>query len=849
MYDHHVFEALTLAVPGLIWVSDSQGCVEFNNAHWSEFTGKPQSAGLGLGWLDAIHPADAAAFRAQLPLVATTHENVQAEMRVRRHDGAYHRHLLSVRHVGEDKWIGCAIDAHEWLTAEMRDATQGGILDMIIAGAELEKVLAELCRAAEKQIPGATCSILLVDAEKGCFTSGIAPRMAVGMMEAVPRIKIGSGVGSCGTAAFERRDVISRDIATDPLWDSWREMVLPLGFRACWSKPVFDSQGEVIASFGFYFQETREPTVVEDQELSRLRGLASLSIERARMLEALRESEEHYRHTVEQNPQIPWTADPKGSILSVSSRWADATGIAQADTLGNGWLKALHPEDVNPTTESWDEALSTGNALDLNYRIRMKDGLFRWARARATPRRSEDGSIFRWYGTVEDIHEQYLSSERLKRQAYQDELTSLPNRRRFVEELRRRLASARDPVGLMVLDMDDFKMVNDRYGHLTGDAVLRMFGRHLQRIVGPSEFVARLGGDEFAIIVRHIAGEDCLLDRARSIEAALDVRMRSSKKSRSCRPSIGCAVGQPGDGVDEVFRRADLALYSAKQAGKGRVRLFDPSFRSTASQRSEELELARTALRENWIEPFYQPVVSLTSGALRGFEALLRIRHRKNGILSPQAIKAALDEPRLADAIGIRMARLVIDDLVRWEALGTQHGQVSLNLATENLISPTFSETLLGLIVEKRVSCRDIKLEITERVLMDDQGDEIRGALVRLRNKGIGISLDDFGTGYASLVHLQTLPVDEIKVDRSFVSGLGTSSNKGEIVQAMIGLAKAMKLVTVAEGIETQGEALKLAAWGCEFGQGFLFSRPMSFDDTTRYMLEQQVSPGVKIAS
>lgn len=851
MNDHHLFETLTLAVPGLVWVCDHQGQVEFNNAHWTEFTGMPQAAGLGHGWLDAIHPADAAGFRAQLPLVPTTLENVQTEMRVRRHDGAYHRHLLSVRHVGEGKWVGCAIDAHEWLTAELRDATQGGILDMVISGAELDQVLAELCRAAERQIPGATCSVLLVDAVKGTFTAGIAPNMPTGMMDAVPLIKIGTGVGSCGTAAFERRDVISRDIATDPLWDSWRELVSPLGFRACWSKPVFNARGEVIASFGFYFIEPREPTAAEDQELARLQGLASLAIERARMLEALRESEEHYRYTVEQNPQIPWTSDPKGNILSVSSRWADVTGIPQEEAMGNGWLKALHPDDVNPTTESWDEALSTGNPVDINYRLRMRDGLYRWARARATPRRSDGGAILRWYGTVEDVHEQYLANERLKRQAYQDELTALPNRRRFVEELRRRLVSATEPIGLMVLDMDDFKMVNDRYGHLTGDAVLRLFGRHLQRIVGPSEFVARLGGDEFAIIARDIADEECLLDRARAIEVALDARMRASKKSRSCRPSVGCTIGRPGEGADEVFKRADLALYSAKQAGKGRVRLFDPSIRSTATQRTEELELARNALREQWIEAFYQPVVSLSSGALRGFEALLRVRHPEKGVLSPHAVRAALDEPRLADAIGVRMAQLVIEDLARWDADARQHGQISINLATENLITPAFSDALFGLIEAKNVSCADIKLEITERVLMDDQDEVIRNALMCLRERGISISLDDFGTGYASLVHLQTLPVDEIKIDRSFVSGLGTSSNRGEIVQAMIGLAKAMKLVTVAEGIETQSEALTLAAWGCEFGQGYLFSRPMSFDDTTRYLAtkERRGSSQLKAAS
>jgi len=472
MNDSRLFETLTLAVPGLVWVCDALGHVEFNNAQWSEFTGLPQEAGLGLGWLDSIHPADAAAFRAQLPMLPDTFENVQAEMRVRRYDGVYHRHLLNVRHVGDGKWVGCAIDAHELLTAELRDATQGKILEMVIAGVALPHLLAELCKAAERQIPGATCSILLVEAVSGRFTAGYAPNLPEELMAAVPNIKVGKGVGSCGTAAFEKRDVISTDIASDPLWDSWRQLVLPLGFQACWSKPVFAANGDVIASFGFYFRDKRGPSPAELRELTRLRGLASLAIERARMFEALRESEEHYRHTVEQNPQIPWTADPRGQILSVSSRWEEMTGISQTDALGNGWLQALHPDDVAPTVERWAEGQASGEPVDLVYRIRLSTGQYRWARARATARRDGLGTIIKWYGTVEDIHEHHLAAEKLRRQVYEDDLTGLPNRRRFVEELRRRLASGYEPIGLMILDMDDFKLVNDRYGHLTGDGIL-----------------------------------------------------------------------------------------------------------------------------------------------------------------------------------------------------------------------------------------------------------------------------------------------------------------------------------------------------------------------------------------
>lgn len=839
MQEAQLFESLTLAIPGLVWVCDEQGRIEFNNAHWADFTGMPQEHGLGHGWLAAIHPADAAAFRAQLPLVASADENFQAEIRVRRYDGIFHRHLLNVRRVGDGKWVGCAIDAHEWLTTELRDATQGNILELVIAGSPLEEVLSELCRAAEKQIPGATCSVLVVDSAKGYFTTGVGPKLPPSLMMTVSGVKIGTGEGACGTAAHEKRDVISIDIASDPVWDKWRDLISPLGFRTCWSKPVFASNGDVIASMGFYFRELREPTYTEQQELARLRGLASLAIERARMLEALRESEEHYRHTVEQSPQIPWTADADGDVLSVSSRWVKLTAVSQSDALGRGWLQAVHHDDLKSAIDDWKKALATGRPLDINYRLRIRDGGYRWVRARASARRDETGRIVRWYGTVEDVHEYYLANNKIILQAYQDELTGLPNRRSFVDELRRRLEVA-GAVGLVVLDMDDFKLVNDRHGHLVGDAILRLFARYLRRVADPNEFVARLGGDEFAVICPQISTDPLLLERAHAFETGLDSYLKRNMKTRLCKPSLGCALGVRGENPDEVFKRADLALYAAKAAGKGTVKIFDASLRSAASKRSEALELARTALRENWVEAFYQPIVALDDQHIRGFEALLRIRHPEQGLLAPIAIQGAFDDPRVADAIGIRMAHLVTQNLSKCQSSGISCGQISINLATENLVNTEFISLLLNLLEEKNLPYRSIKLEITERVLMDEMGHSVVENLKRLRDSGVGISLDDFGTGYASLVHLRTLPVDEIKIDRSFVSGLGTITNRGEIVQAMLGLAKALGLSTVAEGIETDSEAVTLAGWGCGFGQGYLFARPMPFEAALTFLKDRK---------
>ncbi|SFZ85405.1 PAS domain S-box-containing protein/diguanylate cyclase (GGDEF) domain-containing protein [Devosia enhydra] len=833
-----LFETLTRAIPGIVWISDSQGMVEFNNDRWREFTGMQREAGLGHGWLDAIHPADVAVFYAQIPLNSAGRSEIQAEIRVRRYDGVYHRHVLNARHIGGEKWIGCAIDAHDWLTTETRDAAQSRVLDLVSSGAELREVLAELCRAAEKQLPGAAASILLVDKDVEHFEAGIAPKFPPDMYKDIKALRVDARAGSCGTAVYENRDVISWDIGTDPLWDGWRGPILALGYKACWSRPVFDAAGKVIASFGFYFKDSRQPGSHEQREMDRLRRLASLAIERARILEALRESEEHYRVTVELNPQIPWTADPAGKILSVSSKWAEATGISGEKALGDGWLSSLHPDDVEPTIKKWEHALASGTPLDASYRISLANGSYRWVRARAFPRFDDNGRILRWYGAADDIHDRFVAEQRLQRHAYYDDLTGLPNRRRFVDQLRRSLDTASHPVGLMVLDMDDFKLVNDRHGHRTGDAVLRLFARYLMSVCEPGEQVFRLGGDEFAIITELAFSDDCLMKRGNEIGIGLDVRMRANKKARSCRASVGCALGRSDENADEVFKRADLALYAAKSSGKGSVKLFDPRIRSNATARAEEFEFARLSLREGWVEPYFQPILSLETRRPHSWEALLRIRHPKQGVLPPTTIRSALDDPRLADAIGLRMVECVVDQMARWQQAGVAFQRVSLNMATDNIVNPEFTAALLDRLDRNGLPRWSVKLEITERVLLDELEDVILWKLQDFKDQGISLSLDDFGTGYASLVHLQTLPVDELKIDRSFVSGMRKNDKGKEIVRAMIGLAKTMGLSTVAEGVETEAEAILLTSWGCDYGQGYLFSRPMHPDDVAGFLAE-----------
>lgn len=824
--DNLLFDALIRWIPGLVWIFDSNGRVEFMNPQWTDFTGLPPEEALGHGWLEAVHPDDAAVLFARLPLDDADTNGLKRIIRIRAADHTYHWHISSIRRVSADSWIGCAFDTHEWLSAELRNATHGTILQRVTSGTELSQLLDEVCLAAERQVPGVTCSINQVDAKLGRFISVNAPTLPQQISQSLVGLRTAPGVGSCGMAAFTKSDVICPDIASDPLWEGIRDLILPLGLRSCWSQPIFSSEGKVIATFGCYFREARAPSAEEMQEIARFRSLATLAIERARMLEAFHESEAHYRHTVEQSPQIPWTADPTGKLLSLSPRWTELTGISLEAAISQGLTQAQHEDDIEDVMRAWELSLQSGEPFAADYRLRQKTGAYIWVRTQATPRCDTTGKVIRWYGTIEDIHKKHIATEMLRRQAYQDDLTGLPNRRSFTAELKTQLQSGEGQVGLMVLDMDHFKQVNDRYGHNTGDAVLRLFSRHLLNLATGREFVARLGGDEFAVILPSIHGEDEILSRARTIGRALEVSLRRSKKARACRPSIGCAIGNAADRPDELFKRADMALYEVKKAAKGGVRLYDHNIRSAATRRSEALELTRLALQEGWIEPFYQPIIDMKSGIARGYEALLRIRHPERGTLPPRLIMEALDDPDLAGSIGIRMSEMIIADMAPGRPGGPLKGQISINVGTENLIESHFVESLLGLLKTHNVSPSSIKIEITERVLVNQLNHGAIERLMYLRQCGIGIALDDFGTGYASLIHLQALPVDEIKIDRSFVSGLGTDANKGEIVEAMLGLARTLGLVTVAEGVETNGEAQQLRDWGCDYAQGYLFGHP-----------------------
>ncbi|QDL91685.1 EAL domain-containing protein [Paroceanicella profunda] len=414
-----------------------------------------------------------------------------------------------------------------------------------------------------------------------------------------------------------------------------------------------------------------------------------------------------------------------------------------------------------------------------------------------------------------------------------DSLTGVPNRRLYHEELAARIGRART-VGAgfsaLLLDLDRFKTVNDTYGHATGDLLLQTVSDRLRANLRPEDFLARLGGDEFAVLMDHGAtGTEPVLRVAQRILASVDQPFSLGAVETRVSVSIGIA-GFTGDAEDAetLMQRADLAMYQAKSAGRNTYAVFDPALDSTLRARiSLEAEL-RLALRVGGIRPHYQPLYDLATGRLTGFEALARWEHPERGLLQAETfVPIAEDAGLLPEIFPVILAHVVRD-----ARLWPPDLSIAINTSPSQLRDRDFARRVLNVLGDAGFPPARLEIEITETALVNDL-DAARDIMITLKEAGVRVSLDDFGTGYSSLRHLRELPFDKIKIDRSFVHRLDHGEDSEKIVRSMIQLSQALGLISVAEGIETDGEADWLRAQGCDMGQGFLFSQALPASEAT----------------
>ncbi|MGI9645411.1 MAG: putative bifunctional diguanylate cyclase/phosphodiesterase, partial [Ilumatobacteraceae bacterium] len=439
---------------------------------------------------------------------------------------------------------------------------------------------------------------------------------------------------------------------------------------------------------------------------------------------------------------------------------------------------------------------------------------------------------------IQDITEQRMAAERLSHAATHDALTELPNRVSIVARLDELLATAAvDEVAVLFIDLDNFKVVNDSLGHRAGDDLLRQVAQRFRGVMREGDVLARFGGDEFVVFVNGVDGSSIdpsvVADRLR---AAAQSPVEVDGRELVVTASIGFAVNsERGLTADDLLRDADAAMYRAKSAGRDRVEAFTHETRAASVEAFETNADLRRALERGEIVPYFQPIVELGTGHVVSFEVLARWLHPERGLLVPNQFVPTIESSGLMGELGERILRDALAQLAQWRATGVPFAEcsVSVNVSTKQLVDDRFRDVVSEALAESGVDADSLWLEITETSLMHDSKVAAR-ALRELRGLGLHLAVDDFGTGYSSLTYLKRFPVEAIKVDRSFVVGLGLESADTSIVEAVVRLGHSLGLTVVAEGIETPLQLGQLRALGCDRWQGYLFGRPRTAQITER---------------
>jgi len=512
-------------------------------------------------------------------------------------------------------------------------------------------------------------------------------------------------------------------------------------------------------------------------------------------------------------------------IVDANQSLADMLDRPLSSLIGVGIREITHPDDLRAaSTQRARLELGIADTYLLEQRYLRSDGDFVWARTRVSV--TEDDGVALAITHIEDVTDQRMAAERLTHAATHDGLTELPNRAALVERLDELLARADvGQVSVLFIDLDNFKVVNDSLGHGVGDELLRQIAGRLRHVMRDTDRLARFGGDEFVVFVDGGVDPAIVAERLRR---AVQQPVIIDEHELVVTASIGFAVNATGDlTADELLRDADAAMYRAKASGRDRVEAFTEETRAAsvaALQTSSEL---RRGLERGEVVPYFQPIVDLDGGQVVGFEVLARWLHPERGLLVPAQFLPIAEESGLIVDLGARILRDSLAQLAHWRAVGLRFASCSLsvNVATQQLIDGRFLDVVHDALGETGIDANSLWLEITETALMADTnaaGDALRN----LRGLGLHLSVDDFGTGYSSLTYLKRFPVEAIKVDRSFVSGLGLEADDTSIVEAVVRLGHSLGLTVVAEGVETPLQLNRLRELGCDKGQGYLFGRP-----------------------
>ena len=606
------------------------------------------------------------------------------------------------------------------------------------------------------------------------------------------------------------------------------------------------------------------PRAFSDQITDAMQTLAvqiALALESAVLTEDLliSKSEARFRSLVQNSSDLITVIEGDSTIKYQSPSAERVLGYDPGELVGRKFAELLHPHERGRVVALLADSITSAHPQVevVECRLRHANGswlLFEIFRTNLLDDPNVQGIVL----NGRDISERKEFEQQLRHQAFHDPVTDLANRALFtnrVEHTLSRQTREESGLGVIFVDLDDFKMINDSLGHAAGDEVLMQVGKRLLQCVRPMDTVARFGGDEFAVLLEDTRTPEAVAEIADRILGAFDAPIRLDDKDVYIRASIGIATIDAEEAMtsaaDELIRNADVAMYMAKREGKGQYRIFEQHMHSNVLARLETKGALQRALERGELTCHYQPVIELPTKRVIGFEALVRWQHPERGLVSPAEFIPLAEETGLIVPIGNRVLQEACTQAVFLQEMAPVDPPLtmSVNISVRQLQQPDFTDQIKSILEETRLNPSCLMLEITESLLMIDT-DAMVEKLHELKEIGVQLAVDDFGTGYSSLSYLSRFPVDALKIDRSFVNKVELGGQESDLAAAIVKLGETLKLKTIAEGIELPEQLDLFVGLGCNLGQGFLMAKPMAIDDALDFLhlpLAEESAPGPSI--
>jgi diguanylate cyclase (GGDEF)-like protein len=707
------------------------------------------------------------------------------------------------------------------------------ILDMVLQGLPLGEILHDLVLLIEAQKIGTRASVLLLSDDGKRLLSGAAPNLPEEYNNAINGIEIGPNIGSCGAAAFTCESVIVEDIEHHPNWQDYKALLLKAGLKACWSEPIKDSNQKVLGTFAMYYDTVKSPSEQDLYLIQEAARLASLAIDRSRGMYIERLSRQIFNSL----PIALVITTEDNSVLSVNPIFKSLTSTYYSNLKLFDVHRFLSHSQHHVVADLF-ENLNRGQAWQGELKgLKSDNDIIDIALTVTVIRDSfTQQNCFAWL--ITDISARKNAEKLINFQTNYDQLTGLSNRKYLFNTLQTMIDSNNNVNGckqefnLMLMDIDHFKQINDTIGHDNGDLVLKFVAQRLLSVIPENVLIARIAADEFALVLPGKMSTESLISLFNNLTDELKKHFIVGSQDMMLSMSTGLArFPYDADNVEQILNCATQAMYNAKAQGRNCLQFFNQQIQKDAERNAELHLYLKAALSQDEFELYYQPIVNPFSGQIIKAEVLLRWVH-DGQFISPDEFIPIAEESGLIVQIGEWVRMQALTTVV---ALQKRHLAIplSINVSTIEFWTPDLQQRFLTYfdVIQQKLGLDEfpyslITLEITESLMMKQQ-ETINQLLTELRHRGMQISVDDFGTGYSSLSYLANFPVDQIKIDKSFIQKISSGPRHKALIEAIVSMSRALDLAIVVEGVETQVELDYIKQQDIEAVQGYYFYKPM----------------------